>query len=367
MAVRKTRKKAASRTKNKKGRNKTAEIDPGKLRAIQSAVDLVEKKFGKGAIFRMGSRDSVEKMQTISTGSLSLNEILGVGGYPRGRIIEIFGPEAGGKSTLALHAIAQVQRKGGSCVLIDAENSFDPRYASALGIEMGESVSNPILVSQPDTLEQAIETAETFIRTGAVDLIVVDSVAAMAPRAEIEGEIGDSQVGLQARLMGKAMRILPGVVKKTKTCLIFINQVRVSIGGMSWGGWGPPDKTPGGRALKFIASVRIEIRSIGKEKVSDRIVASKTRVKVVKNKVAAPFREAVIYIRFGEGIDRIREVLDLGLTFRIVKKSGSWFSYGNDRLGQGLENARENLSDDKKLYMKLRREVRKALKEEAPF
>ncbi len=326
-----------------------------KLKSLQAALQQIEKQFGKGAVMRLGERARV-RVPVIPTGSLSLDIALGVGGYPRGRIVEIYGPEASGKTTLALHAIANVQKEGGIAAFIDAEHALDPEYARRLGVDLDN-----LLISQPESGEQALDIAETLVRSGAVDLIVVDSVAALVPSAEISGEMSDSQVGLQARLMAKAMRKLVGVLSKSQTCAIFINQVRMKIGQM----YGSPETTPGGLALKFHASVRLDIRRIGSVKAGDQIIGNKVRVKVVKNKLAPPFREAEFEIIYGEGISREAELLDLGLKTGILKRSGAWYSWGEKQLGQGAEKARLYLKEHPEVARALEREILKALGIEA--
>ncbi len=320
-------------------------------KAIDMAVGQIEKQFGKGSIMRLG-QDGVSKIPSISTGSIGIDYALGIGGVPRGRVVEVYGPEASGKTTLALQVIAQAQRNGGNAAFVDAEHALDPIYARKLGV-----VLDNLLVSQPDHGEQALEITETLIRSGAVDVVVVDSVAALVPRAEIEGEMGDSQVGLQARLMSQALRKLTGVVAKSNTCLIFINQLREKIGVM----FGNPETTTGGRALKFYASVRIDIRRIGAIKDGDRVVGGRTRIKVVKNKVAPPFRIAEFDVMYGEGISREGDLIDLAVEHRVVEKSGAWFSYGGERLGQGRENVRGLLKTKPELYAAIEAKVRKAL------
>ena len=304
-----------------------------RTKAIEIAVGQIEKQFGKGSIMRLGSTDIVAQ-PSISTGAVSIDYALGVGGVPRGRVVEIFGPEASGKTTLALHVIAQAQKVGGMAAFVDAEHALDATYAKALGVNLDD-----LLVSQPDNGEQALEIVEVLVRSAGVDVIVVDSVAALVPRAEIDGEMGDAQVGLQARLMSKAMRKLTGSVSKSKTCLVFINQLREKIGVM----FGNPETTTGGRALKFYSSVRIDIRRIGAIKSGDVVVGGRTRVKIVKNKVAPPFRLAEFDIMYGEGISHEGDLLDLAVERKIVEKSGTWFSYGGERLGQGRENCKNFL------------------------
>jgi recombination protein RecA len=306
-----------------------------KTRAIDAAVSQIERAFGKGSIMRLGQRETVET-EAVSTGSIGLDIALGIGGLPRGRVVEIYGPESSGKTTLALHAIAEAQKKGGVCAFIDAEHALDPIYARKLGVNVDD-----LLISQPDAGEQALEIADTLVRSGAVDVLVVDSVAALVPRAELEGEMGDSHVGLQARLMSQALRKLTGSVSRSRTMIIFINQIRMKIGVM----FGNPETTTGGNALKFYASVRLEIRRIGAIKDRDEVVGNQTRVKVVKNKLAPPFKMIEFDIMYGEGISKTGELLDLGLKAGIVEKSGSWFSYGSERIGQGRENAKQYLRD----------------------
>ena len=307
-----------------------------KQQAAETAISQIERQHGKGAIMRLGA-DSAVDVPSVPTGSIGLDIAVGVGGMPRGRVVEIYGPESSGKTTLAFHVVAEAQKMGGICGFIDAEHAVDPEYAQALGVNLDE-----LLVSQPDSGEQALEIAETLVRSGALDVLVVDSVAALVPRAEIEGEMGDMQPGLQARLMSKAMRKLTAVVSKSRTILIFINQVREKIGVM----FGNPETTPGGRALKFYSSIRIDIRRIGSIKDGDQIIGNRTRVKVVKNKVAAPFRMAEFEVIYGKGISHAGELLDLGETAGIVQRSGSWYSYDGERLGQGRENARRFLEEN---------------------
>ena len=308
-----------------------------KSRALDLAVSQIEKQFGKGSIMRLGGIDSTAALDAIPSGSLSLDVALGVGGYPRGRVIEIFGPESSGKTTLSLHAIAEAQKLGGTAAFIDAEHALDANYARKLGVDVDN-----LLVSQPDSGEQALEIAEVLIRSGAIDIVVVDSVAALVPRAELEGEMGDAQMGLQARLMSQALRKLTGIVSKSKTCLIFINQIREKIGVM----FGNPETTTGGRALKFYASVRVDVRRIASIKDGDEVTGSRTKAKIVKNKVAPPFREAEFDVMYGEGISREGDLLDLAVDKNIVEKSGAWFSFQGERLGQGRENARQFFKDN---------------------
>ncbi|HSB61291.1 MAG TPA: recombinase RecA, partial [Vicinamibacteria bacterium] len=302
-----------------------------RARAIEAALAQIDKQFGKGSIMRLGSREKID-VPAIPTGSLSLDAALGVGGLPRGRVVEIFGPESSGKTTLALHVISEAQRRGGMAAFVDAEHALDAVYAQKLGVDIDN-----LLVSQPDSGEQALEIAEVLIRSGAVDVLVVDSVAALVPRSELEGEMGDAQMGLQARLMSQALRKLTAIVAKSKTCLVFINQLREKIGVM----FGNPETTTGGRALKFYASVRLDIRRIASLKEGEAVIGSRAKVKVVKNKVAPPFREAEFDIMYGEGISRTGDLLDLAVEKRIVEKSGAWFAYSGERLGQGRENAKQ--------------------------
>jgi recombination protein RecA len=320
-------------------------------KAIDLAFATIEKQFGKGSIMRLGSKEIVP-ISVIPTGAISFDAALGVGGFPRGRVVEIFGPESSGKTTIALQVIAEAQKTGGLAAFVDAEHALDPAYAKKLGVDVDN-----LLVSQPDYGEQALEITETLVRSGAVDVLVVDSVAALVPKAELDGEMGDSHMGLQARLMSQALRKLTGTVSKSRTCLIFINQIREKIGVM----FGNPETTTGGRALKFYSSVRIDIRRIAAIKDGDVMTGSRTRVKVVKNKVAAPFREAEFDIMYGEGISREGDLLDLAANNNMVEKSGSWYSYKGERIGQGRENARQFLKDNRDTYAKLDAEVRKHL------
>ena len=322
-----------------------------RTKAVDIAVGQIEKQFGKGSIMRLG-QGSVCSVPCISTGAISIDYALGIGGVPRGRVVEIYGPEASGKTTLALQVIAQAQRTEGNAAFVDAEHALDPTYARALGVDLDN-----LLVSQPDNGEQALEIVEVLVRSGGVDVIVVDSVAALVPRAEIEGEMGDAQVGLQARLMSQALRKLTGVVAKSKTCLIFINQLREKIGVM----FGNPETTTGGRALKFYATIRIDIRRIGAIKDGDRIVGGRTRVKVVKNKLAPPFRQAEFDMMYGLGISREGDLLDLAVERQIVEKSGTWFSYNEERLGQGRENAKRLLKERPELFEAIEQRVRAEL------
>ena len=323
-----------------------------KVRAIDLAVSQIEKQFGKGSIMRLGSKEAVVPISVISTGAISLDAALGVGGMPRGRVVEIFGPESSGKTTLALQVVAEAQKAGGMAAFVDAEHALDPIYARKLGVDVDN-----LLISQPDYGEQALEIAEALVRSGAIDVLVVDSVAALVPKAELDGEMGDSHVGLQARLMSQALRKLTGIVSKSRTCMIFINQIREKIGVM----FGNPETTTGGRALKFYSSIRADIRRIAAIKEGDQVVGSRTRVKVVKNKVAAPFRECEFDIMYGEGISREGDLIDLAVNHNVVEKSGAWFSYKGERIGQGRENARTFLKENKDITAKIEAEVRKAL------
>ncbi|HLO90131.1 MAG TPA: recombinase RecA [Lentimicrobium sp.] len=331
------------------------EVNSEKLKALQLTLDRIEKSYGKGAIMKLGGAP-VEEMPSISTGSISLDNALGVNGFPKGRVIEIYGPESSGKTTLALHAVAESQKTGGIAAFIDAEHAFDRYYAQKLGVNIDE-----LLISQPDNGEQALEIAENLIRSGAIDIIVIDSVAALTPRSEIEGEMGDSKVGLQARLMSQALRKLTSTISKTGCCCIFINQLREKIGVM----FGNPETTTGGNALKFYASVRIDIRRISQIKDNETAVGNRVKVKVVKNKVAPPFRQAEFDIIFGEGISKIGEIIDLGVDKNIIKKSGSWFSFGDTKLGQGRDGVKKLLADNPELAEELEGLVRNALKVEA--
>src|SRR5687768_10325730 len=326
--------------------------DRERAKAIDLAVGQIEKQFGKGSIMRLGQKSAITPIEAISTGAISLDYALGIGGMPRGRVIEIFGPESSGKTTLALQVIAQAQKLGGMAAFVDAEHALDAAYAKKLGVDLEN-----LLVSQPDNGEQALEIVEVLIRSGGVDVVVVDSVAALVPRAEIEGEMGDAQMGLQARLMSQALRKLTGVVSKSKTCLIFINQLREKIGVM----FGNPETTTGGRALKFYSSERIDIRRIGAIKDGDAVVGGRTRVKVVKNKVAPPFREAEFDIMYGEGISKEGDLLDLAVDRKIVEKSGTWFAFGGERLGQGRENVKQFLKDNPAVFRNIEDRVRKEL------
>ncbi len=322
-----------------------------KLKALQMAMDKLEKAHGKGSIMRMGD-SAVEDVDVIPSGSIGLDVALGIGGYPKGRIIEIYGPESSGKTTLAIHAIAEAQKKGGIAAMIDAEHAFDRFYAEKLGVDIDN-----LLISQPDNGEQALEIAENLIRSGAIDIIVIDSVAALTPRAEIEGEMGDSKMGLQARLMSQALRKLTGTISKTGCVCIFINQLREKIGVM----FGNPETTTGGNALKFYASVRLDIRRVGQIKAGDDVSGNRARVKVVKNKVAPPFRKAEFDIMYGQGVSKVGEIIDLGVDHGIVKKSGSWFSYGETRLGQGRDAVKDLLLDNPELMEELEVKIKEAI------
>jgi recombination protein RecA len=321
-------------------------------RAIELALSQIEKQFGKGSIMRLGTKEAIVPISVISTGAISFDAALGVGGFPRGRVVEVFGPESSGKTTITLQVIAEAQKAGGMAAFVDAEHALDPQYAKKLGVDVDN-----LLVSQPDYGEQALEITEALVRSGAIDVLVVDSVAALVPKAELDGEMGDSHVGLQARLMSQALRKLTGTVSKSRTCLVFINQIREKIGVM----FGNPETTTGGRALKFYSSVRVDIRRIAAIKDGDQVVGSRTKVKVVKNKVAAPFREAEFDIMYGEGISREGDMLDLAVNNNIVEKSGAWFSYKTERIGQGRENSKAFLKENKDIAAKIEAEVRKAL------
>src|ERR1700746_2335882 len=323
-----------------------------KAKAIDLALSQIEKQFGKGSIMRLGSKEAIVPISVISTGAISFDAALGVGGFPRGRVVEVFGPESSGKTTIALQVIAEAQRMGGMAAFVDAEHALDPGYAKKLGVD-----TDNLLVSQPDSGEQALEITEALVRSGAIDVLVVDSVAALVPKAELDGEMGDSHVGLQARLMSQALRKLTGTVSKSRTALIFINQIREKIGVM----FGNPETTTGGRALKFYSSVRVDIRRIAAIKEGDAVTGNRTKVKIVKNKVAAPVREAEFDILYGEGISREGDVLDLGVANNLVEKSGAWYSYGGERIGQGRENARSFLKENKDIFAKIDAELRKKL------
>ena len=323
-----------------------------KTKALQAALAQIEKQFGKGSIMRLGEGEAVQDIQTVSTGSLGLDVALGVGGLPRGRVIEIYGPESSGKTTLTLQVIAEMQKIGGTCAFVDAEHALDPQYAQKLGVNLNE-----LLISQPDTGEQALEIVDSLVRSGAVDLIVVDSVAALTPRAEIEGDMGDSLPGLQARLMSQALRKLTATIKKTNCMVIFINQIRMKIGVM----FGSPETTTGGNALKFYASVRLDIRRIGGIKKGDEVIGNETKVKVVKNKVAPPFKDATFDILYGEGISRLGEIIDMGVQAKIVDKAGAWYSYNGEKIGQGRDNTREFLRENPDLAYEIENRIREHL------
>ena len=332
------------------------QVNKEKLKALQLTMDKIEKSYGKGSIMRMGDQ-AIENIPAISSGSIALDVALGVGGYPKGRIIEIYGPESSGKTTLAIHAIAEAQKAGGIAAIVDAEHAFDPYYAKKLGVDTEE-----LLISQPDNGEQALEIVDNLVRSGAIDIIVIDSVAALTPKAELEGEMGDSKMGLQARLMSQALRKLTANISKTKTCCIFINQLREKIGVM----FGNPETTTGGNALKFYASVRLDIRRIGQIKDGEEINGINVRVKVVKNKVAPPFRKAEFDILYGEGISKSGEIIDLGVNLNIIRKSGSWFSYGDTKLGQGRETVRSLVLDNPELAQELESKIMDSLAGKTP-
>lgn len=327
------------------------EINPDKLKALQLTMEKLDKTYGKGTVMKLGD-EPIEKLDVIPTGSLTLDMALGVNGYPKGRIVEIYGPESSGKTTLAIHAIAEVQKQGGIAAIVDAEHAFDQFYAEKLGVDV-----HNLLISQPDNGEQALEIADNLIRSGAIDLLVVDSVAALTPKAEIEGEMGDSQMGLQARLMSKALRKLTASINKANCCCIFINQLRDKIGVM----FGNPETTTGGNALKFYASVRIDIRRASQIKEGEDAIGNRTRVKVVKNKVAPPFKKAEFDIMYGEGISKVGEIIDLGVELNVISKSGSWFSYGDTRLGQGRDAVKSIIADNPELMEELEQKIKGAL------
>jgi recombination protein RecA len=328
-------------------------MDDNKSKALAAVLSQIEKQFGKGSIMRMGDGDIGEDIQAVSTGSLGLDIALGIGGLPRGRIVEIYGPESSGKTTLTLSVIAQMQKMGGTAAFIDAEHALDPQYAAKLGVNVPD-----LLISQPDTGEQALEIADSLVRSGAVDIVVVDSVAALTPRAEIEGEMGDSHMGLQARLMSQALRKLTGNIKRTNTLVIFINQIRMKIGVM----FGNPETTTGGNALKFYASVRLDIRRTGAIKKGDEVTGSETRVKVIKNKVAPPFKQAEFDILYGEGISREGEIIELGVNAKFVEKAGAWYSYNGEKIGQGKDNAREFLKENPAIANEIDAKIRANIK-----
>ena len=340
--------------KSTKDKEKQAQ-DDAKLKTLETVLGKIEKTYGKGAVMNMSARPTTD-VNVIPTGSINLDHALGVGGYPRGRIIEIYGPESSGKTTLAIHAIAEVQKQGGKAIIIDAEHAFDPTYAEALGVDMDN-----LYISQPDNGEQALDIAEQVIRSGAVDLVIIDSVAALVPKQEIEGDMGETKVGLQARLMSQALRKITGAISKSNTACIFINQLREKIGGNSYG---PSETTTGGNALKFYASVRLDIRRIGQLKDGDEVIGNNTRVKVVKNKVAPPFRSAVFEILYGQGISRLGEIIDIGESEDFITKSGSWYSYGATKLGQGKEKSKQTLADNPELLEELTEKVKEALRGE---
>jgi len=332
---------------------KGAEISPEKLKALQATLDKIEKDYGKGTVMKMGDQPKWE-VSTIPSGSIALDHALGIGGYPRGRVIEIYGPESSGKTTLAIHAIAEAQKTGGIAAIIDAEHAFDRSYAKNLGVNV-----DTLLISQPDNGEQALEIADSLIRSGAIDVIVIDSVAALTPKAEIEGEMGDSKMGLQARLMSQALRKLTANISKTNTCCIFINQLRDKIGVM----FGNPETTTGGNALKFYSSVRVDVRKVTQIKDGEEATGNRTRAKIVKNKMAPPFRKAEFDIVFGEGISKIGEVIDLGVEFEIIRKSGSWFSYNETKIGQGRDAVKQIFTDNPALMEEVEAKVREKLAE----
>ncbi len=335
-------------------------MDENRKKALAAALGQIERQFGKGSVMRMGDAGAARDIDAVSTGSLTLDVALGIGGLPRGRVIEIYGPESSGKTTLTLHCVAESQKAGGTAAFIDAEHALDPQYAGKLGVNVDD-----LLVSQPDTGEQALEIADMLVRSNAVDIVVIDSVAALVPKAEIEGEMGDSHVGLQARLMSQALRKLTGNIKRSNTIVVFINQIRMKIGVM----FGSPETTTGGNALKFYSSVRMDIRRIGSVKKGDEVIGNQTRVKVVKNKMAPPFRQAEFEILYNEGVSRLGEVIDLGVANNIIDKSGSWYSYGSDRIGQGKENTRIYLKEHPEMAQEIEAKVRAILlpkKEAAP-
>jgi recombination protein RecA len=332
-------------------------MDDHKSKALAAALSQIEKQFGKGSIMRMGEAEVARDIQVVSTGSLGLDIALGVGGLPRGRIVEIYGPESSGKTTLALQVIAEAQKQGGVAAFIDAEHALDPVYAGKLGVDVGN-----LLISQPDSGEQALEIADMLVRSGSVDVVVVDSVAALTPRAELEGEMGEPQMGLQARLMSQALRKLTANIKRSNTLVVFINQIRMKIGVM----FGNPETTTGGNALKFYASVRIDIRRTGSIKRGDEVIGNETRAKVVKNKVAPPFRQADFDILYGEGISREGEIVDLGVNYRVLEKSGAWYAYNGEKIGQGKDNCREYLKEHPEMAREIERKIREAAGVKAP-
>jgi recombination protein RecA len=327
-------------------------LNTEKAKALQAALAQIEKQFGKGSIMRLGVGEVIDDIEVVSTGSLGLDIALGVGGLPRGRVVEVYGPESSGKTTLTLQVISEMQKLGGTCAFIDAEHALDAQYAQKLGVNLQE-----LLISQPDTGEQALEIVDALVRSGSVDLVVIDSVAALTPKAEIEGEMGDSLPGLQARLMSQALRKLTGSIKKTNTMVIFINQIRMKIGVM----FGSPETTTGGNALKFYASVRLDIRRIGSIKKGEEVIGNETKVKVVKNKIAPPFKTAEFDILYGQGISREGEIIDMGVNAHVLEKSGSWYSYKGEKIGQGKDNARDFLKDNPKLSVEIENKVREAV------
>jgi recombination protein RecA len=327
-------------------------MDENRKKALQAALGQIERQFGKGAVMRMGDEAAQRDISTVSSGSLSLDIALGIGGYPRGRVVEIYGPESSGKTTLTLHAIAEMQKLGGTAAFVDAEHALDPNYAEKLGVNIDD-----LLVSQPDTGEQALEIADMLVRSSAVDIVVIDSVAALTPKAELEGEMGDTHVGLQARLMSQALRKLTANIKRSNTLVIFINQIRMKIGVM----FGSPETTTGGNALKFYSSVRLDIRRIGAIKKGDEVTGNETRVKVVKNKVAPPFKQVTFDILYNEGISREGEIIDLGVATGVVNKSGAWYSYGDERIGQGKDNVRQFLKENSEMAKEIEAQIREQL------
>lgn len=346
----KTSEQKEQKEQNKQGNH---QVDKEKMKALQLTLDKIEKGFGKGTIMKMGDKAVVD-VPSISSGSIALDNALGIGGYPRGRVVEIYGPESSGKTTLAIHAIAEAQKKGGIAAMLDAEHAFDRFYAEKLGVD----VEN-LLISQPDNGEQALEVADHLIRSGAVDIVVIDSVAALTPKSELEGDMGDSKMGLQARLMSQALRKLAANIAKTNTCCVFINQLREKIGVM----FGNPETTTGGNALKFYSSVRVDIRRIGQIKEGEEVKGNRTRVKIVKNKLAPPFRKAEFDIMYGEGISKVGEIIDLGVDHNVIRKSGSWFSYGETKLGQGREAVKQLLRDNPELAEELEGKINEKMKE----
>ncbi len=334
------------------GSGKVQAVGAGKDKALEAAIMQIERQFGKGSIMRLGEGPTCQEVGVISTGSIGLDKALGIGGVPRGRVVEVFGPESSGKTTLVLHIIASAQKGGGLAAFVDAEHALDPSYAEKLGVDIDN-----LLVSQPDTGEQALEITDMLVRSGALDVVAVDSVAALVPRAEIDGEMGETQIGLQARLMSQALRKLTGSISKSRTCVIFVNQIRMNIGVM----FGNPETTSGGRALKFYSSVRIDIRRIGSIKEADQVIGNRTRAKVVKNKVAPPFKDAEFDILYGSGISREGELIDLGLALKIIEKSGTWYSFGKERLGQGRDNVRRYLIENSELAAQIEERIRAAL------